>query len=146
MRVPTHVDAAKYAPILCAGLTCFNSIRVQRLSPGATVAIQGLGGLGHLGIQYANKMGFRTVAISRGSEKEKWAWKLGAHEYIDTSKGDAGDALKNLGGADLIVSTAPSAKVMTPLLKGLGVLGKLLILSVPGEVPIDAGVMVRSPL
>lgn len=145
VRVPTHVDAAKYAPVLCAGVTRFNSIRHQKLSPGATVAVQGLGGLGHLGIQYANKMGYRVIAISRGSDKEEFARKLGAHEYIDTSKGDPGEALQKLGGASLIVSTAPSANVMTPLLKGLGILGKLLILSVPGEVPVNTGVMVRLP-
>ena len=111
---------------------------------GETVAIQGLGGLGHLAIQYANKLGYRVIALSRGSQKEEFARQLGAHEYVDSSKGDTGEALQRLGGASLIVSTAPSAEVMTPLLKGLGVLGKLLILSIPGEVPIDTAVMVYS--
>ena len=129
VRIPAHVDAAKYAPILCAGMTVFNSMRRMNVPPGATVGVQGLGGLGHLAIQYANKFGYRVLALSRGSQKEKFARELGAHEYVDASKGDAGEALRELGGASLIVSTAPSADVMTPLLKGLGVLGKLLILS-----------------
>ncbi|MCJ1453490.1 hypothetical protein MMC28_003837 [Mycoblastus sanguinarius] len=143
VRIPAHVDAAKYAPILCAGMTVFNSMRRMNVPPGATVGVQGLGGLGHLAIQYANKFGYRVLALSRGSQKEKFARELGAHEYVDASKGDAGEALRELGGASLIVSTAPSADVMTPLLKGLGVLGKLLILSVPGEVPVDTGIMLR---
>ncbi|KAL9116716.1 MAG: hypothetical protein Q9187_006756, partial [Circinaria calcarea] len=129
VRIPTHVDAAKYAPILCAGVTVFNSMRRMNIPPGATVGVQGLGGLGHLAIQYANKFGYRVVALSRNSQKEKFARELGAHEYIDASKGDTGEALQKLGGASLIVATAPSAEVMTPLLKGLGMLGKLLILS-----------------
>jgi D-arabinose 1-dehydrogenase-like Zn-dependent alcohol dehydrogenase len=96
---------------------------------GETVAIQGLGGLGHLAIQYANKMGYRVVAISRDAKKERLVRELGAHEYIDSSQEDAGTALQKLGGASLVVSTAPTAEVMSPLLKGLGILGKLLILS-----------------
>ena len=101
----------------------------MNIPPGATVGILGLGGLGHLAIQYANKFGYRVVALSRDSQKEKFARELGAHEYIDASKGDTGEALQKLGGASLIVATAPSPEVMTPLLKGLGMLGKLLILS-----------------
>ena len=109
-------------------------MRQAKIPPGATVAIQGLGGLGHLALQYANKFGFRVVALSRDSKKEKFAKELGAHEYIDGSKGDMGEALRALGGASLIVSTAPSAEVISPLLKGLGPLGKLLILS--GDAPL----------
>jgi D-arabinose 1-dehydrogenase-like Zn-dependent alcohol dehydrogenase len=96
---------------------------------GETVAVQGLGGLGHLAIQYANKFGFRVVAISRDSKKEKFARELGAHEYIDESKISAAEALQKLGGAAMIVTTAPSAQVISPLLGGLGPTGKLLILS-----------------
>ncbi len=129
VRVPSHIDAAKYAPILCAGVTVFNSMRNMKIPPGATVAIQGLGGLGHLAIQYANKFGYRVVALSRDSKKEKFARDLGADEYIDASKGDTGEALQKLGGASLIVATAPSGDAITPLLKGLGIFGKLLILS-----------------
>lgn len=128
-RIPEHVDAAKYAPILCAGTAVFNSMRRTNLGPGSTVAIQSIGGLGHLAIQYANKFGWRVVALSRGSEKEAFARELGAHEYIDITKEEAGEALQKLGGASLIVATTPSADAIPGLLKGLGLLGKLLILS-----------------
>ena len=99
------------------------------VGPGETVAVEGLGGLGHLGVQYARKFGWRVVAISRGAEKEAFARKLGAHEYIDTSKVDAGQALKEMGGAALIVTTNPNPDKMPGLLAGLGPVGKLLILS-----------------
>ncbi|KAL3432340.1 hypothetical protein BDV09DRAFT_187609 [Aspergillus tetrazonus] len=139
VRVPAHLSAAKYAPILCAGVSVFNSIRHMKVPVGETVVIQGLGGLGHLAIQYAKKMGFRVVAISRGRDKEAFARELGAHEYIDSSKViDVGLALRELGGASLIVTTAPSAELMKPLLKGLGVLGSL-----PGELPIDTVTMLK---
>ncbi|KAI4859590.1 putative alcohol dehydrogenase [Hypoxylon rubiginosum] len=140
-HVPESVDGAKYAPIMCAGTAVFNSMRNMDVNPGETVAVQGLGGLGHLAIQYARRFGFRVVAISRDASKEKFARELGAHEYIDASAGDTGEQLLKLGGAKLVVATAPTAEVMTPLLKGLGILGKLLILSVPGQVPIDTAVM-----
>ncbi|KAI0466493.1 GroES-like protein [Xylaria cf. heliscus] len=143
VRIPEHVDAAKYAPILCAGMTVFNSIRHMNIPVGDLVAIQGLGGLGHLAIQYAARMGYRVAVISRGSDKEKFARQLGAHEYIDTRKGDAGKALKALGSASLVVATAPTAESITPLITGLGVLGKLLVLSVPGELPVNTGVMLK---
>jgi D-arabinose 1-dehydrogenase-like Zn-dependent alcohol dehydrogenase len=123
------VDAAKYAPILCAGVTVFNSMRRMNVPPGSTVAIQGLGGLGHLAIQYANRFGYRVVALSRDSKKEKFVRELGAHEYIDSSKEDAAQALQKLGGASLIVATAPNAQVISPLVNGLGIMGKLLILA-----------------
>jgi D-arabinose 1-dehydrogenase-like Zn-dependent alcohol dehydrogenase len=101
----------------------------MNISPGETVAIQGLGGLGHLAVQYANKFGYRVVAISRGADKEKFARQLGAHEYIDTTKGAAGAALAALGSASLIVTTNPHAEQIPELLTGLGPLGKLLVLS-----------------
>ncbi|CAL5869906.1 uncharacterized protein PFLUO_LOCUS4139 [Penicillium psychrofluorescens] len=144
--IPEHVDAAKYAPILCAGVTVFNSMRRMNVPPGSTVAIQGLGGLGHLAIQYANRFGYRVVALSRDSKKEKFVRELGAHEYIDSSKEDAAQALQKLGGASLIVATAPNAQVIAPLVDGLGILGKLLILSVPGEVSINTGPMIQRGL
>ncbi|KAG8162870.1 hypothetical protein KVR01_007348 [Diaporthe batatas] len=128
-RVPEHVDAAAYAPILCAGMTVFNSLRHAGLAPGDTVAVQGLGGLGHLAIQYASRMGFRVVAISRGSDKERFARQLGAHEYIDAGKEDPGQALQRFGRASLAMATAPTAESIAPLLSGLGILGKLLVLS-----------------
>lgn len=129
VRIPSHVSAAEYAPILCAGVTVFNSMRQMGVKPGSTVAIQGLGGLGHLAIQYANRFGFRVVAISRDDKKERFVRDLGAHEYINTSKEDVGTALQKLGGAALIVATAPNVRAISPLLKGLGPLGKLLILA-----------------
>lgn len=129
MRIPEHVNAAKYAPILCAGVTVFNSMRHMNIQPGATVAVQGLGGLGHLAIQYANKFGFRVVALSRDSKKEQFARQLGAHEYIDGSKVNQAEALQKLGGASLILATAPNSEIINPLIGGLGLLGKLLIVS-----------------
>lgn len=146
VRIPTHVRAADYAPILCAGVTVFNAMRQMNVQPGSTVAIQGLGGLGHLAIQYANRFGFRVVAISRDAQKEKFARELGAHEYIDTSKEDAATALQKLGGASLIVATAPNPQVISPLLKGLGPLGKILILAVAGEIPFDTLAMISKGL
>ncbi|KAJ5150299.1 hypothetical protein N7448_001877 [Penicillium atrosanguineum] len=146
VRIPTHVRAAEYAPILCAGVTVFNAMRQMNVQPGSTVAIQGLGGLGHLAIQYANRFGFRVVAISRDAQKEKFVRELGAHEYIDTSKEDAATALQKLGGASLVVATAPNPQVISPLLKGLGPLGKILILAVAGEVPFDTLTMITKGL
>ncbi|KAH6672837.1 putative alcohol dehydrogenase [Halenospora varia] len=141
VRIGDQIDAAKFAPVMCAGVSVFNSMRVQNIPPGSIVAIQGLGGLGHLAVQYANKMGFKVVALSRGADKEQFAKDLGAHVYIDSSKVDPAEALQKMGGAKLIVTTAPAAEVISPLLKGLGILGKLLILSVPGKVEIDTVTM-----
>jgi D-arabinose 1-dehydrogenase-like Zn-dependent alcohol dehydrogenase len=110
-------------------MTVFNALRHMDVKPGETVAVQGLGGLGHLAVQVAQRMGYRVVAISRGADKEAFAHQLGAHEYVDASTEDPGEALRKLGGAKLIMTTAPSAGVMETLLKGLSPLGKLLILS-----------------
>lgn len=101
----------------------------MNIIPGDTIAVQGLGGLGHLAIQYARKMGYRTVALSRGADKKDFAMQLGATDYVDTSAESAADALQKMGGASLIVVTAPNPEVMGPLVGGLGVLGKLLILA-----------------
>ncbi|EEA27340.1 hypothetical protein TMatcc_004372 [Talaromyces marneffei ATCC 18224] len=143
VRIPPDVDAATYAPMLCAGVTVFNSMRQMQVPPGSTVAIQGLGGLGHLALQYANKFGYRVVALSRDSKKETFARQLGAHEYIDGSKEDVGEALQKLGGASLIVSTAPDKNSITPLLKGLGIQGKLLILSIVDDLPVNTAILMR---
>jgi D-arabinose 1-dehydrogenase-like Zn-dependent alcohol dehydrogenase len=129
VRIPQDADPAEYAPLLCAGVTVFNGIRKMNITPGDTVAIQGLGGLGHLAVQYARKLGYRTVALSTSADKKDFAMELGATDYIDTSKEDAAEALQKMGGASLIVVTAPNPKVMGPLVKGLGALGKLLILA-----------------
>lgn len=104
---------------------------------GDTVAIQGLGGLGHLALQYARKMGYRTVALSTSSSKKDFAFELGANDYIDTSKENAGEALQKIGGASLIVVTAPNPEIMGPLINGLGPMGKLLILAPVGDVPVN---------
>ncbi|KAK0725994.1 alcohol dehydrogenase 1 [Lasiosphaeris hirsuta] len=143
VSVPADADAAKLAPLLCAGSTVFAGLKHSNIVPGETVAIQGLGGLGHLAVQFARKMGYRVVAISRGTEKEAAARKLGAHEYIDAKKGDVGQQLWALGGAKLALTTALDNDAFTPLISGLGVNGKLLIVTgVPGPVTIDATTMI----
>lgn len=129
VRIPKDADPAAYAPLLCAGVTVFNGIRKMGITAGDVVAIQGLGGLGHLALQYARKMGYRTVALSTSSNKKDFAEQLGATDYIDTSKEDAAAALQKMGGASLIVVTAPNPEVMGPLVSGLGPCGKLLILA-----------------
>ncbi|GAB7356280.1 hypothetical protein MBLNU459_g7087t1 [Dothideomycetes sp. NU459] len=142
VRIPEEVDAAEYAPILCAGVTVFNSMRNMDIVQGDVVAVQGLGGLGHLAIQYARRMGYRTVALSSSSDKKDFAHKLGAHDYIDTSKEDVAQALQKLGGAALVVVTAPNPKVMSPLVAGCQAGGKVLILAPVGEVPVDSVTMI----
>jgi D-arabinose 1-dehydrogenase-like Zn-dependent alcohol dehydrogenase len=138
VKVPTDVDPVEYAPILCAGITVFNSIRKLKITPGDIVAVQGLGGLGHLAVQYANKMGYKVVALSSGDKKRDFARKLGAHKYIDTSNDDPAKKLMELGGASLIVCTAPSPKAISPLTGGLEPGGKLLILAPCGPVEINS--------
>ncbi|KAH8660342.1 alcohol dehydrogenase GroES-like domain-containing protein [Xylariales sp. PMI_506] len=140
VRIPANVDAAKYAPMLCAGATAFVALRTAGLKPGATVAVQGIGGVGHMVIQFARKMGYRVVAISRGREKEKDARALGAHEYIDSSEVDAGAALRDIGRVALVLTTALAAGVMPPLIKGIGSYGKMIILSLlqQGDITINS--------
>ena len=130
--IPDALSFTEAAPLLCAGITTFNALRVSGAMPGDLVAIQGLGGLGHLGIQYANKMGFETVAIGRGEDKKEFATKLGAHHYIDTNAVKPAEALQKLGGAKTILATAPDSKSMTPLVPGLGVDGTLMVIGVDG--------------
>src|SRR5512138_971043 len=105
-RIPDDLDAVAAGPLLCAGVTTYNSLRNSGARPGDTVAVQGIGGLGHLAIQYAARMGFRTVALSSGADKEALARELGAHEYVDTQKVNAAEGLRRLGGADLVLATA----------------------------------------
>ncbi|KAH7092128.1 alcohol dehydrogenase [Paraphoma chrysanthemicola] len=137
VRIPQDADPAEYAPLLCAGVTVFNGIRKMNIIPGDIVAVQGLGGLGHLAVQYARKMGYRTVALSTSSNKKDFATQLGATDFIDTSKENAAEALQKMGGASLIVVTAPNPQVLGPLVNGLGPLGKLLMLAPVGEVPVN---------
>src|SRR6204780_4680549 len=125
--MPDDLPAAEAAPLLCAGITVFNSLRNSGARGGDLVAVQGIGGLGHLGIQYARQMGFRTVAIGRGKDKQPLAQKLGAHEYVDTSAGAPAEALQKLGGARVILATAPDSKSISALVDGLGGNGKLMI-------------------
>lgn len=124
------------APLLCAGITTFNALRNAGARPGDLVGIQGLGGLGHLGVQYARAMGFEVVAISRGSGKEDFAGRLGAHHYVDSTRDDFVDAMQTLGGARVILATAPHAKSISQLLPGLGIEGNLVVLAAPFE-PIE---------
>jgi D-arabinose 1-dehydrogenase-like Zn-dependent alcohol dehydrogenase len=114
---------------MCAGVTLFNGIRRMNIKQGGLVAIQGLGGLGHLGVQYARKMGYQTVALSSSDKKREFAKELGAAAYIDTSKEDVVEALQKMGGADLIAVTAPSTELVPLLVKALAPMGKLLILA-----------------
>ncbi|WP_328519415.1 alcohol dehydrogenase [Kribbella sp. NBC_00359] len=127
VAVPEELDAAEAAPLLCAGLTVFNGLRKGAARPGDLVAVQGIGGLGHVAIQYAAKLGLRVVAIARGEDKRELALKLGASEYVDSAAVDPGKALQELGGARVIVATAASGASMTPLIDGLGLRGKLIV-------------------
>ncbi len=132
-RIPDSLDAAEAGPLLCAGVTTYNALRNSGARAGDTVAVQGIGGLGHLAIQYAARMGFRTVAISRGADKESLARELGAHEYLDTQKVDAAEGLQRLGGADLVLATAPNSSAIASTVNGLKVRGKLLIVAASFE-------------
>ncbi|HEX3672511.1 MAG TPA: alcohol dehydrogenase [Candidatus Cybelea sp.] len=127
-RIPDELTAVEAAPLMCAGITTFNSLRHSGARAGDLVAILGVGGLGHLAVQYASKMGFRTVAIARGSDKEALARSLGAVEYIDSRITDPGNALQAMGGARLVLSTVTAAAAMEPIIPGLAVDGQLLIL------------------
>jgi D-arabinose 1-dehydrogenase-like Zn-dependent alcohol dehydrogenase len=127
VRIPESLSAVEAGPLMCAGITTYNSLRNSGARPGDTVAILGIGGLGHLGVQYAAKMGFRTVAIARGSDKAALARELGAAHYIDSQASDPAAELRKLGGAKLVVATVTSGRAMAATLGGLGVDGKLLI-------------------
>ena len=131
--IPDGLNAEDAAPLLCAGITTFNALRHGGATPGQTVAVQGIGGLGHLGVQYARKMGFRTVAIGRGADKKALAVKLGAHEYVDTEAGAPAEALQKLGGANVILATAPDSKSISALVDGLASSGKLLVIGASQE-------------
>lgn len=131
--VPKGIDAAKLAPLLCAGNVTFGALRGSSARPGDLVAIQGLGGLGHLALQYAHRMGFRTAALSRGRDKEALARQLGADAFIDTSADNSATELQKLGGARLVICTAPDAKGISSLVGGLGRQGRLVIIAFTGD-------------
>ena len=130
VQLPQDIDAAAMAPFMCAGVTVQNGMRSQKIMAGEVVAIQGIGGLGHLALQFASKMGYNTVALSNSPSKRDFAHQLGAHHYIDGSEEDTAQVLqKKFGGAALIVCTAPSPQVISSLLAGLAPYGKLLLLT-----------------
>src|SRR5437868_7635074 len=131
--IPDELPAQEAGPFMCAGVTVFNALRNSGASAGDVVAVQGIGGLGHLGLQYAQRMGFQTVALGRGKDKEPLARKLGAHHYIDSDVVDPVAELQKLGGARVILATAPSAKAISEVVGGLGVNGNLLVPAAPND-------------
>jgi D-arabinose 1-dehydrogenase-like Zn-dependent alcohol dehydrogenase len=126
--VPDSLSDAEAAPLLCAGITTFNALRHSGAFPGDLVAVQGIGGLGHLGVQFANKSGYKVAAIGRGSENATLARKLGASVYIDSQATNAAQELQKLGGAKVILATAPNSKAMSELIDGLGPHGRLMVI------------------
>src|SRR5215469_13245327 len=132
-RIPEALSPEEAAPLMCAGITTFNALRHSGARPGDVVAIQGIGGLGHLGVQFASKFGFATVAIGRGEQNKKLALELGARVYIDARSQDVAKELSALGGARAILATAPDGKAMGSLIDGLGVDGKLVTIAVSFE-------------
>jgi D-arabinose 1-dehydrogenase-like Zn-dependent alcohol dehydrogenase len=136
--IPDGLAAEDAAPLMCAGITTYNALRNSGARPGDLVAIQAIGGLGHLGVQFANKFGYRTIAIGRGSDAKDLALQLGAHAYLDSESSNAAEELQKMGGAKAILSTAPSGRAMSGMVGGLGVLGKLMVIGAsndPIEVP-----------
>ena len=128
VAIPESLSDTEAAPLLCAGITTFNALRHSGAFPGDLVAVQGIGGLGHLGIQFANKFGYKVAAIGRGSKNAALAKKLGASVYIDSKSVNAAEALQKMGGAQVILATAPSSKAMSELIDGLGPNGKLMVI------------------
>jgi D-arabinose 1-dehydrogenase-like Zn-dependent alcohol dehydrogenase len=141
-RVPEGLSDVEAAPLMCAGLTMFNALRNCGARPGDLVAILGLGGLGHLGVQYAAKMGFRTVGIARGKDKEALARKLGAVEYIDSQAGDPAAALGRLGGARAILATVTNGPAMSAAILGLGPRGTLMVIGAPESLEVSPGALI----
>lgn len=142
-RVPAELDSVASAPLLCAGITTFNALRHCGAGAGELVAVHGVGGLGHLGIQFAARLGFRVVAVNRGRDKEALARSLGAHEYIDSTAGDPAAALRALGGARAILATVTDAAAMESIAGGLGVNGTLLVIGAVGAIKIDSLELLR---
>lgn len=128
VAIPASLSDVDAAPLLCAGITTYNALRHSGALPGDLVAVQGIGGLGHLGIQFANKFGYKVAAVGRGAENATLAKKLGASVYIDTNATNAADELQKLGGARVILATAPNSKAMSELINGLGPNGKFIVI------------------
>jgi len=137
-RVPEALDSVESAPLLCAGITTFNALRHCGAGPGDLVAIHGVGGLGHLGVQFAARQGFRTVAVNRGRDKEQLARSLGAHDYIDSAVDDPAKALQAMGGARAIIATVTSAEAMQAIAGGLGVNGTMMIIGTVGALTVNS--------
>ena len=137
-HVPDALDPVASAPLLCAGITTFNALRNCGAQPGDLVAIHGVGGLGHLGIQFAARQGFRTVAVNRGRDKEALARSLGAHDYIDSEAGDPAQALQAMGGAKAIIATVTSAAAMQAISGGLGINGTMMVIGAVGNLTVDS--------
>ncbi len=141
-RIPAEYDSVTAAPLLCAGRTTLSALRASGAKGGDLVAIHGLGGLGHLAVQFARRLGYKTVVLSRGRDKEALAQQLGAHVYIDTQAGNAADELRKLGGAKVILATAPSSQAIAPLINGLGFDGQLIIVAAPSDpLPVMPGLL-----
>jgi D-arabinose 1-dehydrogenase-like Zn-dependent alcohol dehydrogenase len=136
-HVPDDMDDVEAAPLLCAGITTFNALRNCGAQAGDLVAIHGVGGLGHLGIQFSHRLGFRTVAVNRGREKEQLARSLGADDYIDSEAGDVAEALQALGGAKAIIATVTNADAMKAIVKGLGPNGTMMVIGAVGAFEVD---------
>ena len=140
---PTSCRPRKPAPLMCAGITTFNPLRHSRAMAGDVVAILGIGGLGHLGVQFAAKMGFRTVAIARGADKEPLARRLGATDYVDSDSQNPAEELKKLGGATVILATATSGNAMTAALGGLAIGGTMIVVGAPADpLQVPAGLLI----
>ena len=142
-RIPDELSAVEAAPLMCAGVTTYNSLRNSGAQGGDTVAVVGVGGLGHLAVQFASGMGFRTIAIARGKHKEDLAKELGAHHYIDSEGSDPAVELTKMGGANVILATVTDAKAMTATMGGLALNGKFIVVGAPAEpLQIPAGLLI----
>jgi alcohol dehydrogenase len=137
-HVPNTLDSVESAPLLCAGITTFNALRNSGAKPGDLVAIHGIGGLGHLAIQFAARQGFRTIAVARGRGKEALARSLGAHDYIDSEAGDPAAALLAMGGAKAIIATVTNPQAMEAIIGGLGPNGVMMVIGAAGNITIDS--------
>ncbi len=137
-HVPDDLDAVELAPLLCAGVTTFNALRHSGAGPGDVVAVHGVGGLGHLGVQYAARQGFRTVAVNRGRDKEELARKLGASDYIDSAAEDPATALQAMGGAKAILATVTNGEAMQAIAGGLGPNGVMMVIGAVGPLTVNS--------
>jgi len=142
--VPDDLSSIEGAPLMCAGLTTFNALRNSGARPGDVVGVLGIGGLGHLGVQYAAKMGFRTVAIARGKDKEALARKLGASHYIDSQAADPAAELNKLGGARVVIATVTNGEAMAAVIGGLAPHGALLVIGASGPIPVNPILLINA--